>query len=97
MGTTPKIVIMHEKYEFSYSQGDRRLSDTKNQCGASSAHFKWNIQSFAILELIDFPNHEDFVDSSYGKIMRPRRQDPKKDHIEPNEMQNLNPELPDNP
>ena len=43
------------------------------------------------------PNHEDFVDPSYRRIMRQRRQNPEEDYIEPSETQNLNPELPDNP
>jgi hypothetical protein len=81
-----------------FTNENQRLTYVENRYGIFSTNFWWYILlTVGFVFMISY-SIRIVLNLNYGRILRmTRRKRAKSDHIEPSEMQNLNPELPDNP
>jgi hypothetical protein len=80
-----------------FTNEDQRLTYVESKYGLFSTNFWWNILLTVGLVFMISMTIRRLLNLNYGRILRiTRRKRTKTDHIEPSEMQNLNPELPDN-
>jgi hypothetical protein len=80
-----------------FTNEDQRLTYVESRYGLFSTNFLWNILLTVGFVFIISLTIRMLLTLNYGKIMRTRRKRAKTDHVKSSEMQDLNPELPDNP
>ena len=80
-----------------FTNEDQRLTYVESRYGLFSTNFSWNMLLTVGFVFMISLTIRMLLTLNYGRIMMIRRKRAKTDHIEPSEMQNLNPELPDNP
>jgi hypothetical protein len=80
-----------------FTNEDQRLTYVESRYGLFSTNFWWyTLLTIGFIFIISY-SIRTVLNLNYGTVLRlTRRKRAKSDHIEPSEMQNLNPELPDN-
>jgi hypothetical protein len=79
-----------------FTNEDQRLTYVDDRYGLFSSNFWWNILLTVCFVFATFLTIRTLLTFNYGKILRLRRQKPRKEHMEMAEIQRLNPEPNEN-